>query len=322
MVDPLSDVLSLLKPSGYGFRGLDAGGEWSFAFAPGSGIRCYAVQSGSCWIAPGDAPPTRLATNDLILLQGRIPFRLYSTANAPATDAERFFSAIPAGHAAVLNGGGDCSGVGGYFEFVGPTAELLLAGLPTLVHIRAETSKALLASLLDRLMAELRVPQPGGALIAGHLAQTLLIEALRLHISERPAHGTGWLCALADRSLCAAMTAMHAEPARRWTLAALAQVAGLSRSSFAARFTATVGEPAMAYLTRWRMMLAADRLASGRMPVSAIAPAVGYDSESAFSAAFKRTLGHSPRDFTRALVRETATAGALTPTRSSPAACS
>ena len=121
-------------------------------------------------------------------------------------------------------------------------------------------------------MAELRTPQPGGALIAEHLAQTLLIEALRLHISERPAHGTGWLCALADRPLCAAITAMHAEPARRWTLAALAQVAGLSRSSFAARFTATVGEPAMAYLTRWRMMLAADRLASGRMPVSAIAP--------------------------------------------------
>jgi AraC-like DNA-binding protein len=90
---------------------------------------------------------------------------------------------------------------------------------------------------------------------------------------------------------------MHADPGRRWTLQDLALVAGMSRSTFAARFKTTVGEPAMDYLTRWRMMLAADRLAKGRFSISTVAPAVGYESDSAFSAAFKRVIGRSPREF-------------------------
>jgi AraC-like DNA-binding protein len=99
----------------------------------------------------------------------------------------------------------------------------------------------------------------------------------------------------------AVIAAMHGEPGRKWTLQALAQIAGMSRSSFAVRFRATVGEPAMDYLTRWRMMLAADRLANGGMPISVVAPTVGYASESAFGAAFKRVIGEPPRQFARAL---------------------
>jgi AraC-like DNA-binding protein len=178
-------------------------------------------------------------------------------------------------------------------------AELLLGMLPPLVHIRAEASKAALRWSIERLMRELREPRPGSALIAEHLAQALLIEALRLHLAEHSHDSTGWLFALADRQMRAVIAAMHAEPGRKWTLKALARVAGMSRSSFAVRFKDTVGEPAMDYLTRWRMLVASDRLAKGES-IALVAPTVGYESESAFGAAFKRVIGASPRQFAKA----------------------
>ena len=300
-MDPLSDVLGLMKPNSYGFRGLDAGGDWALGFPAADGVKCYAIQSGGCWIALEGEQPGELRAGDFILVPGRSAFRLYSAPDAPVTDAYRFFPSFPAGETGVLNGGGECSGVGGFFDFAGLHAELLLGVLPSIVHIRAEATKAALTWLIERLMQELRDPQPGSTLIGGHLAQTLLIEALRLHLAERSPDSTGWLFALADKQIRAVIAAMHAEPARRWTLADLARVGGMSRSSFAVRFKETVGEPAMDYLTRWRMMLAADRLASSRVSIATVAPAVGYESESAFSAAFKRSFGHSPREFAKAI---------------------
>jgi AraC-like DNA-binding protein len=300
-MDPLSDILSLLRPSGYGFRGLDAGGDWALAFAPDDGVKCYAIQSGTCWLAmDGGAAPVLLAAGDFVLMPGGRGYRLYSAADAPATDAFAFFPTVPAGQTAVLNGGGGLAGVGGYFGFAGMHADLLLGMLPPVVHIRAEASKAVLRWSIERLMGELREPQPGSTLIAGHLAQALLIEALRLHLAEHAHHSTGWLFALADRQMRAVIAAIHAAPGRKWTLEALARVAGMSRSSFAARFKATVGEPAMEYLTRWRMMVAADRLANAGMPIALVAPIVGYESESAFGAAFKRVIGYPPRQFAKA----------------------
>lgn len=300
-MDPLSDVLGLLKPSSYGFRGLDAGGEWALAYPPAEGVKCFAIHTGTCWIAvEGEDAPMALQAGDFILLPGRSAFSLYSATGAPVTDAFAFFPSFPAGETGVLGGGGSCSGVGGFFDFTGLHTELLLGILPPIVHIRAEATKAALGWLIERLMRELRDPQPGGTLMAGHLAQTLLIEALRLHLAERSPHSAGWLFALADKQMRAVISAMHADPARRWTLADLARVGGMSRSSFAVRFKETVGESAMEYLTRWRMMVAADRLASGRVSIATLAPAVGYESESAFSAAFKRTFGRSPREFAKA----------------------
>ena len=230
-MDPLSDILSLLRPNSYGFRGLDAGGDWLLAFARDDGVKCYAIQSGACWLAMEAAAPMRLEAGDFVLIPGGRAYRLYSAADAPPIDAFTFFPSIPAGETAVLNGGGDVAGVGGYFGFEGMHAELLLGMLPPIVHIRAETNKAGLRWSIDRLMRELREPQPGSALIAEHLAQALLVEALRLHLAEHAPHSTGWLFALADKQMSAVITAMHAEPGRKWTLEALARVAGMSRSS-------------------------------------------------------------------------------------------
>jgi AraC-like DNA-binding protein len=301
-MDPLSDILSLLKPTSYGFRGLDAGGDWALEFGAVDGIKCYAINSGECWIdLEGATEPVRLAAGDVVLLPSGNAARLYSSRAAPVTNGYDFFPTLPAGEMAVLNGGGGFSGVGGYFEFMGLHADVLLSMLPPIVHISAEASKAELRSSIERMMREMRNPQPGSSLIAEHLAQTLLIEALRLHLAGHSQNSTGWLFALADRQMHAVIAAMHEEPERKWTLQTLARVAGMSRSSFSARFKATVGEPAIDYLTRWRMMLAADRLTNKGMPISVVAPLVGYDSESAFGAAFKRVIGSSPRQFAKAI---------------------
>jgi len=303
-MDPLSDILSLLKPNSYGFRGLDAGGDWALAFAADDGIKCYAITTGECWLAVDDCPqPWRLSAGSFALLTGGKAFRLYSAPEVMPIDAFRFFPAIPAGEIAVLNGGGGCQGVGGYFEFEGMHAELLLGVLPPVVYISAEEGRDDLRWSIERLMRELRNPQPGGALLGEHLTQALLIEALRLHLVERSREDAGWLFALADRQMHAVMTAMHGDPGRKWTLEDLARVAGMSRSTFAVRFKTTVGEPVMDYLTRWRMMVAADRLANAGMSIAIVAPTVGYESESAFGAAFKRVIGYSPRQFAKSAAR-------------------
>jgi len=301
-MDPLSDVLRLLKPASFGFRGLDAGGNWQLHFPASAGIKAYAIESGTCWMlldAGGD--PVGLGPGDVVLLPGRSAFKLYTSTTTEPIDAFDFFPSFPVGTTGTINGGGDCSGVGGFFHFEGRHTELLLDVLPAAVHIRSEAGRAALGVLIGRLMQELREPQLGSALIAGHLAQTLLVEALRLHLADKHAQARSWLAALGDLRMRAALSAMHADPAKPWTLADLARTAGMSRSSFAARFRETVGEPALEYLTRWRMILAADRLAQGRTTLAMVAPTIGYESESAFGVAFKRVLGQSPRQFVRAI---------------------
>jgi AraC-like DNA-binding protein len=300
-MDPLSDVLALLKPRSYFFRGIDVGAPWSVQFPQGEGLKCYALVSGQAWLAvEGVEGPVRLGPGDCFLLPRGLPFRMASDLSLPPADAKAKIGLAENGGVAVLNGGGDCVGMGGYFTFAGDNADILLAMLPPIVHIREEADKAALRWCMERLMRELREPRPGGALVAEHLAHLLLVQALRLHLAEGAKGGVGWLFALADRQMSAAIHAMHAQPGRRWTLRALAEAAGMSRSSFAVKFKATVGVSAMDYLTRWRMLLAGDRLATTRDPISVIAPSLGYESESAFSTAFKRVMACSPSRYARA----------------------
>ncbi len=148
-------------------------------------------------------------------------------------------------------------------------------------------------------MQELREPQAGGFLVIQHLAHMILVQALRLHLSDGKGGSVGWLFALADKQMSAAINAMHADPAQRWKLQELASRAGMSRSSFALKFKEMVGTPAMDCLTRWRMLLVGDRLTHSSDSISVIALSLGYESESAFSTAFKRVMGCSPRQYGR-----------------------
>jgi AraC-like DNA-binding protein len=187
--------------------------------------------------------------------------------------------------------------VGGNFALTGNHASILLGVLPPIVHIRKESDKAVLRWSLERMMQELREPQPGGFLVAQNLAYMMLVQALRLHLAEGLRGGVGWLFALADKQMSAAINSMHDDPAHSWTIQKLAERAGMSRSTFALKFKETVGASPMEYLTRWRMLLAGDKLANSGDPISVIALSLGYESESAFSTAFKRVMGCSPRQY-------------------------
>ena len=300
-MDPLSDVLSLLKPRNYLSAGLEAGGDWSIQFPDQqAAIKCGAVVSGRCWLSvDGVADAVRLETGDCFLLPRGRPFRLASDMELPSVDARTIFSPARTGGITLHKGGGDFLLVSSRFALSGDHAGILLRMLPPIVHIRSDSDHSALRWPVERMMQELREQRPGGFLIVEHLAHMILIEALRLHMAEGLRGGVGWLFALADKQIGAAIGAMHEDPAHGWTLQALAERAGMSRSTFALKFKAMVGASPMDYLTRWRMLLAGDRLASSSDPVSVIALSLGYESESAFSTAFKRVMGCSPRQHSR-----------------------
>ena len=302
-MDPLSDVLSLLKLRNYVSGGFEAGGDWSLSFRKHEGIKFYAVVSGECWLSVDGVPePVYLASGDCFMLPRGRPFRLASDLRLMSVDSMTIFATAKAGGITPLNGGGDFLSVGGHFALTGDHAGILSGVLPPIVHIRDESDKAVLRWCVERMRQELREPQPGGFLVAQQLATMMLVQGLRLHLTEAAKGakaGVGWLFALADKRMAAAITAMHDDPSRRWTLQSLAERAGMSRTVFTLKFKKTVGVSPMDYLTRWRMLLAGDRLTNSGAPVSSIAQSLGYESESAFSTAFKRVMGCSPRQYSR-----------------------
>ena len=300
-LDPLSDVLSLLKPRSYSCGGIDMGGDFSIQFSRHAGIKCYAVVYGECWLSVEDVrDPVRLTAGDCFLLARGRPFRLSSDLSLHPVEALPLLSEQQKkGGMVPINGGGGCAIVGAHFTLSHHHAGMLLDVLPPIVHIRTESDKAAMRWSLERMRQELREPQPGGFLVAQHLAYLMLVQALRLHLAEGLKGGVGWMFALADKQMSAAITALHHDPAHRWTLQKLAQIAGMSRSIFAQKFKGTVGEPPMEYLLRWRMTLAGDKLVNSGDPISVIALSLGYESESAFGKAFKRVMGCSPRQYGR-----------------------
>ncbi len=298
-MDPLSDVLSLLKPRSTIVGGFDAGAPWSIRFSQRVGIKCYAVAAGACWLSLDGVPdPVRLRTGDCFLLPRGWPFQLASDLALPPVDAATVFPVRSNGGIAVFNDGSAFSTVGGHFALDGDHAGLLLGMLPPVVHIRSEADRAAMRWLLERMRQEVRDPQPGSVLVAQQLAIMMLVQALRLHLADGQGE-VGWLFALADKRMRAVLAAIHDDPSRSWTLRDLAARAGMSRSSFALRFRQMVGTSPMDYLTRWRMRLAGYRLVNSDDPLSAIALSLGYESDSAFSTTFKRVMHRPPRQWRR-----------------------
>ena len=299
--DPLSDVLSLLNPRGYMSGGIDAGGDWSIQFERDAYFRCFAVVSGECWLWMEGVPEAVcLREGEFVVLPHGRAFRLASDLALAPVDIMTVISAPLNGNVLCWQGGGACLALSALFTFAGNDADMLLSALPPLVHIRKDADRAALRWYVERMMKVIREPQPGGVLLGEHIAQMMLIEVLGLYLGETKTAGVGWLCALADKPIGAAISAMHQNPGDRWTLQTLAQRVGMSRSAFAVRFKEKVGTSAIEYLTRWRMRRAGHQLVNSSESVSSIAFAIGYASESAFGFAFKREMGCSPRQFVAA----------------------
>ncbi|HXP09551.1 MAG TPA: AraC family transcriptional regulator [Acidobacteriaceae bacterium] len=297
-MDPLSDVLSLLKPRSYVSGGFNLHEELAIQFPKHQGIKCYAVFSGQCWLSVEGVPdPVLLTAGDCFLLPRGLPFSLATDLSLAPVDFNILLAARKSGDAASNHEAAGRNIAGGHFLLPGSHAGMLLGSLPPIVHIRKESDKAAMRWCLERMREELRDPQPGGDLIAQQLAYLMLIQALRLHLADSARNGVGWLFALADKQMRAAITCMHDNPGHSWTLQELAERVGMSRSIFALRFKETVGETPIEYLTRWRMLLAADKLKAAADSLSDIALSLGYESESAFGKAFKRVMGCSPKRY-------------------------
>jgi AraC-like DNA-binding protein len=306
--DPLSDILSLLNPRGYMAGGIDAGGDWAIRFEQDPYFRCFAIVAGSCWLAMESMDrAVRLQEGDFVVLPHGRSFRLASDLAAAPVDIMTVITAPLNGSIFCWQGGGACTALSALFTFSGDDADILLGVLPPLVHIRKDADRAAMRWYLERMMKVTREPQPGGVLLGEHLAQMMLIEVLGLHLGDLATSGVGWLSALADKQISAAITAMHENPGRRWTLQSLAERVGMSRSAFAVRFKEKVGTSAMEYLTRWRMRRAGHKLVNSTEPVSSIALSLGYESESAFCFAFKREMGRSPRQYGYARLADAST---------------
>lgn len=299
-IDPLSDVLSMLRPRRAVSAGLRAGGAWALQFPGHGGIKFNAVLQGACWVSvEGEVEPHRLRAGDCFLLTRGKPFRLATDCGLPPSPSDAIYDRAVDG-IAICNDGGDFFLIGGRFHFDSDQAGLLLDALPAIVHVRdASNQAAVLRWSLEQLAGELNQHPPGGALMTDHLAQIMLLQVLRLWLASDQARDAGWLRALADPRLARALEALHAEPQRRWRLDALAARAGLSRTVFAERFHETVGQTPLDYLRRWRLHRAADRLRRTQASVAAIAHGVGYESEAAFSTAFRRAFGQSPLQYRR-----------------------
>lgn len=301
-MDPLSSVLSTLQPRSALFAGLQAGRDWALSFPPPEGIKFNAIVEGRCWLnVAGMADAVALEAGDCFLLTQSLAFALASDPRLPTTPAAPLYAVAPAGIA--RHGSADAFFlVGGRFSFAS-NARLLFEGLPPVIVIRHDSEPAsLLRWALPLLARELAQPAPGSELTVQQLGQLMLVQALRLHLSDTRQSFPSWLRVLADGQLAPTIRAIHANPARRWTVAELAATARMSRSTLALKFKLSAGLGPLEYLTRWRMLLATTALTHGQQTISAIAAQLGYLSDSAFSHAFRRVLGQSPREY-RALTQ-------------------
>lgn len=292
-MDPLSDLLTLTEMRSFRVGGFTAGCDWSVLFDAFEGVKCYALMTGTAWIAmEHDEAPCRLSAGDIFLLPHGRPFRIASDPHLSPDDWRLHFLAAPDNSLVALNDGTGVTVLGGHFSFEGTPAKVITGLLPALVHLPGHATSGDLSASFGRLRRELTDAKPGAALVARHLAATILVDVLRLHAVE--AAPSTWLSALADRQIGAALAAIHCHPARPWTVSMLASEVGMSRSGFAARFASLVGEGPIEYLTRLRMLVAAKRLATGEA-LGPVAQSLGYGSDSAFRVAFKRIIGTTPR---------------------------
>lgn len=297
--DPIADVIGLLRPRNVVVSSLSASVPWAVRFDPFPHVKLGGVVRGECWLTLEGREPVLLRAGDFYLLANPPRYVMASALTVRPRSAKQLWAGAAGGTVRIGAPAVDETSVcGGSFTFDDPNAPLLLDVLPSLVHVRAGDPRIEPFEHLSRLLvAEVRTGAVGGALVLDRLAQVLFVHMLRAHAADPSARPVGWLGALGDERIGAALRAMHADVARRWTLKDLAEVASMSRSAFAASFKTQVGSAPLEYLIQWRMSLARDALRHDTRSISELAFATGYESESAFSTAFRRVVGASPKQF-------------------------
>lgn len=305
-MDVLTDVLRTVRARAACSGRLEAAAPWGLEVTPGEYARFHVVLEGKAWLRP-PAPeePIELSGGDLIALPHGDGHTLSDSPSGPARELDELLAGEPRGLDRTFWIGG--SGprtvlVSGRIEFEGRRGNPLLSVLPKVMVLRGELARSVhwLEPTLRILASEMASGRPGAQTVVSRLADVIFIQIVRGHLAARGGEGTGWLAALGDSQIGAALALVHQNPERDWTVQELAHQVAMSRSAFAARFTRLVGEPPLSYVTRWRMQKAAGMLREGNSTIAQIAESVGYDSEAAFSKAFKRALGSAPGAYRRA----------------------
>ncbi|MGX1305504.1 AraC-like DNA-binding protein [Amorphus suaedae] len=296
-MDPLSDIIALLRPSAAVAKPISARGRWGVRYRPYDAPGFTIVLSGEAWLSVDGRAPLRLAEGDFLLLPTTPAFSLGSDPGIAGLPADPRGEAVRHGEP---DGAPDFVAMGGSFSLERVNAPLLLALLPDLIHIRAAEGRSTrFGRLIELLSDECVASDPGRDLIIQRLLEALLVEALRWSFVGGDAASAGMLNGLRDPALARALRAIHADVRSRWTVAGLARIAGMSRSGFAARFSEAVGCSPIEYLARWRIAIAKDALTHGAKTLDRIADDIGYESASAFSTAFRKRIGCSPGTFAR-----------------------
>jgi AraC-like DNA-binding protein len=315
--DLLSDVLRMVKLTGALFFLVDASRPWGVE-VPQAGafssiilpraqhvVSYHIVLKGTGWATIPGVASTWFEAGDVLVFAHGDPYAMLSAPEQPPEFDVRatleYFRQMAAGNLPYVSregGGGEprtefvCGFLGCDMQPFNP----VLSTLPRLLHIRRCTrgEDDLLDRLIELTLAEARQPRVGGESIRLRLSELIFVEVMRQYLQTLPARATGWLSGLRDPLIGKALTMLHERPAHPWTLNELAGQAGMSRAALAARFARLVGHAPMQYLALWRMQIAARRLADGSAKVAAVGREVGYDSEAAFSRAFKKIVGVPP----------------------------
>lgn len=292
--DPLSDVLAALGARGVRGTRLEASGDWALSFQGQGRLKFVAVLRGRCWLLLPDLLPEVLEQGDVFLLSDT-PFTLASDPEVIPVDGMRLYEA-PGQDAVRIGASADTVLLGGGNAFADGESAFVLDALPAFLRIeRASPGAAAVARILGLLETEIGDGRLGTSLVTERLAEVLVVEAIRAYVATGLAGRVGWISALSDLRIGAALRLMHGEVSRPWTAPMLAAAVGMSRSAFTQLFLSRVGRPPIDYLTGWRMVLARRKLCGSSASIARVAAEVGYNSQAAFAHAFKRTLGHTPR---------------------------
>ncbi len=309
--DPLSDVLRAVRLDGAFFYAVEASEPWSVEAVaakeltprglPGADHRIayHILTAGRCWGRLVGGEPVALEPGDVIVFPHGDPHIMSGdpalrTKSVPATPG-RYPETVRVGEGGKIAATLVCGFLGCDRRPFNP----LLSTLPRQLHLPG-LSSGWRQSFARQVVEESRARRIGADSVLTRLAELMFVEVLRGYLEMLPPGQRGWLAGLRDDVVGRGLGLLHGAPAHPWTLDALADGVAMSRSAFADRFSALVGQPPMQYLAQWRMQLAAGRLATGNAKVAAIAEEVGYESEPAFSRAFKRLMGVSPAAWRRA----------------------
>ncbi|WP_426438290.1 AraC family transcriptional regulator [Bradyrhizobium genosp. P] len=299
-MDPLSSLVALMRPQTVVSKLVSGSGRWGARYrrsgTPGFGV----VVTGKCHFQANGCEAVELREGDFILLPTGPGFVI---ASDPDVERDEMQDCPASAILAETHFGPDTATpdfrlLGGYFGFSAPNSEMLTQVLPAQLHIkRTDNTARRIADTIGSLRGEALDERPGRDLIIERLIEVMLIEALRYsEAAVRP----GLLNGLVDDRLGRALKSFHANVAHPWSVASLAEEAGLSRTAFSERFTRLVGMPPMTYLFKWRMAVAKDILQRERVPQEIVAATIGYQSASAFSTAFRREVGQAPGEYIRA----------------------